>query len=213
MRPANSILILKAINKLPDKKKGIYMLSILIAAVILIFDFAISVWNAYSSGYNIGMLRKIGKGGFSKAAAYSGLGLAFAGITYVLIVVLSMVAYALQYVGIGAVEYALGFDFLVFGLMIIGFGLMVTIQSIIVAAHRKSFGSIGIAIWNTFAEVFDIASYAESFRASVSMLKSDKEERANAYVIILVALLIGYLITHAAYKHGIKKALGSTSIR
>ncbi|MEM0150021.1 MAG: hypothetical protein QXW10_03945 [Candidatus Micrarchaeaceae archaeon] len=178
----------------------------ILVAIILVLDFGISVWNAYASGYNIGMVRKLGKGGFSKAAAYSGLALALAGMTYVLIVVLSFIAYALQYVGIGVVDYALAFDFLVFGLMIIGFGLMITIQSIIVAAHKKSFGSIAIALWNTFAEVWDIASYVEGFRASVQMLKSNKQSRANALVIVLVALLVAYLITHAAYKHGLSKA-------
>lgn len=182
------------------------MLGALLVGLLLIFDFVISIWNAYASGYNIGMLRKLGKGGFSRAAAYSGLGLAFAGMTYVLIVVLSFIAYALGYVGIGVVDYALAFNFIVFGLMIIGFGIMVTIQSIIIAVHRKSFGSIIIAIWNTFAIVFDIASYVEGFRASVNMLKANKSDRANALVIVLVAVLIAYFITHAMYKHGLKKA-------
>ncbi|MGC8652168.1 MAG: hypothetical protein ACP5UH_02875 [Candidatus Micrarchaeia archaeon] len=184
------------------------MISIIIV-LILALDFIISIWNAYASGYNIGMLRKAGStSGFSKAAAYSGLALAFTGMTYVLIVVLSALAYALQYVGAGVVEYAMAFDFLVFGLLIVGFGLMVTIQSIIVAAHKRSFGSIAIAIWNTFAEVWDIASYAEGFRASVRMLKANKQSKTSAYVIVLVALLIAYLITHAAYKHGLRKAEG-----
>jgi len=185
---------------------GDFMIGIIIAILILVFDFVVSIWNAYASGYNIGMLKKSGKGGFTKAAAYSGLGLAFVGITYVLVVVLGFIAYAFQYVSIGVVEYVLALDFLVFGLMIIGFGFMVTIQSIIVAANRKSFGSIAVAIWNTFAEVFDIASYAESFRGTLQIIKSNREDRGNAYVIIIIALLIGYLITHAAYKHGINKA-------
>ncbi|MGC8647732.1 MAG: hypothetical protein ACP5SA_02840 [Candidatus Micrarchaeia archaeon] len=176
------------------------------AILILALDFAISIWNAYASGYNIGILRKGSPSSFSKVAAYSGLALAFTGITYVLVVVLSFIAYALQYVGIGVVEYALAFDFVVFGLMIIGFGLMITIQSIELAVKRKSFGSILVAIWNTFAEVWDIASYVEGFKASVSMLKGNRESRSNALVIVLVAVLIAYFITHAAYKHGLSKA-------
>ncbi|MGC9099348.1 MAG: hypothetical protein ACP5HW_02250, partial [Candidatus Micrarchaeia archaeon] len=62
------------------------------AIIILAFDFAISIWNAYASGYNIGLIKKRRTSTFSKAAAYSGLGLAFVGITYVLVVVLSFVA-------------------------------------------------------------------------------------------------------------------------
>ena len=46
----------------------------------------------------------------------------------------------------------------------------------------------------------------ESFRGTLQIIKSDREGRDNAYMIIIIALLIGYLITHAAYKHGINKA-------
>ncbi len=174
------------------------------AIIILVFDFAISVWNAYASGYNIGLIRKGRTSTFFKAAAYSGLGLAFVGITYVLVIILSFVAYVLGYIGIGAVEYALAFNFIVFGLMIIGFGFMITVQSIIIAAKRRSIGSILIALWNTFAEVWDIASYIEGFKESVNIIS--KERRGNALVIVVVSLLIAYFITHAAYKHGIRKA-------
>ncbi|MGC8673425.1 MAG: hypothetical protein ACP5TO_08030, partial [Thermoplasmata archaeon] len=110
----------------------------------------------------------------------------------------------LGYMGIGAVEYVLAFNFIVFGLMIIGFGFMITVQSIIIAAKRRSIGSILIALWNTFAEVWDIASYVEGFKESVSILS--RERRGNALVIVVVSLLIAYFITHAAYKHGIRKA-------
>jgi len=182
------------------------MIGTIITILILVYDFAISIWNAYASGYDIGMLKKSGKGGFMKAAAYSGLGLAFVGMTYVLIVVLSFIAYALQYVSIGVVEYVLALDFLVFGLMIIGFGFMITIESIIVAANRKSFGSIAVAIWNSFVEGFDIGSYVKNFKGTLQIIKSDREGGGDAYIIIIIALLIAYLITHAAYKHGINKA-------
>ncbi|MGC8687640.1 MAG: hypothetical protein ACP5RM_02995 [Candidatus Micrarchaeia archaeon] len=182
------------------------MLGGIIAALILIFDFVISVWDAYASGYNIGILRKADKGSFSLVASYAGLGLGFVGITYVMIIVISLLAYAVGYVGPGVVEYAMAFNFLVFGLLIIGFGTVITIQSIMVAAKRRNFMSIFLAIYNTIALVWDIAIYAEGFRSAVGILKGDRNDRGNAMIIVLAAVLVAFFITHAAYKRGLKKA-------
>lgn len=177
--------------------------------LILVLDFALSIWNAYASGFNIGLLRKSGQGGFSEAASYAGLGLAFVGMAYVLIVVLSFIAYAISYVDISTLQIALGFNFLVLGFLIIGFGLMVTIQSIIIAIQRKNFWSIFAALYNVTVEILDIASYTQGFGESVQMITGgNREEKGNAIIIIVIALLSAFFIVHAAYKHGYNKATG-----
>ena len=98
-----------------------------------------------------------------RAVAYSGIGLAYCGASYVMLIVVGYIAYFFGYITADVVDAVLGLDFLFFGLLIIGFGLMVTIQSIIMAVKRRSLGGIAVAIWNIFAEVWDIASYAEGF--------------------------------------------------
>lgn len=179
----------------------------------MILDFAISLWNAYSSGYNIGLLNRAGGGGWLRAVAYAGLGLGFAGMAYVMSVVISLGAYYLGYVSAGVAATVLAFAFLVFGALIIGFGAMVTVQSIIVAVRRRNFWSILIAIWNSFAEIWDIAVYVESFGDAVSILRGERSEneQADIIIIVIVALLIAFFLTHAAYKHGQKKAAGSST--
>ncbi len=178
--------------------------------VILLFDFGISIWNAYASGYNIGMLRKQqNTSGFTVAAAWSGVGLAFAGITYVLLVVLSYVGAYLGYIDPNTAAAVLGFDELVFGLMIIGFGLMITIQSIIIAAKTKNIWSILIAAVNTIFEVLNIIMYIETFQQSVQMVKGiagNRRDEQNFAILVILAVVIGYFITQAAYNRGIKKA-------
>jgi len=165
---------------------------------------------------NIETLRRGGGSSWLEAVAYSGLGLAYAGASYVMLIVVGSVAYSLGYVSADVVAGVLGLDFLVFGALIIGFGLMVTIQSIIVAYRRRSFGSIAIAAWNIFAEIWDIASYVEGFGDAVSMVKgtgSDERDETSLILIVIVALLIAYFIVHAAYMHGKRKAqaMGSSS--
>ena len=188
----------------------------ILTVLILAVDFGFSIWNAYASGLNIETLRRGGGSSWLRAVAYSGLGLAYAGASYVMIIVVGYVAYAFGYVSSDVVDGVLGFDFLVFGALIIGFGLMVTIQSIIVAVRRRSLGSILIAVWNIFAEIWDIASYAEGFGDAVSLVKgtgSDEKDETSIILIVIVALLIAYFIVHAAYIHGKRKAqaLGSSS--
>ncbi len=176
---------------------------------MLLLTFAISLWNAYASGYNIGLVRKNNISGFQKYASYSGLGLAFVGMTYVLVIVLSILAYILGYVGISTVSTALALNFLVFGLLIIGFGIMVTIQSITIAYQRRSFWSILIAVWNTFAIIFDVYAYASGFKQATTMISGNRRQQGNAVVIILAAALIAFFIVHSVYKRGLDKALGT----
>ncbi len=175
--------------------------------LILLFDFGISIWNAYASGYNIGMLKKQGSySDLMMAGSYAGLGLAFAGMTYVVAYVLAYFGYYMGYVSYSTYIFTASLDFLVFGLMIIGFGLVVTIQSIAVAIKKRSLGSIFIALYNTAAEIFDIAMYAESFKSSVAAVNGNREGERSGTEILIVAVLISFIIVHAAYKHGLAKS-------
>jgi len=135
----------------------------ILTVLILVVDFGFSVWNAYASGLNVEMLRRGGGSSWLRAVAYSGIGLAYCGASYVMLIVVGYIAYFFGYITADVVDAVLGLDFLFFGLLIIGCGLMVTIQSIIMAVKRRSLGGIAVAIWNIFAEVWDIASYAEGF--------------------------------------------------
>ena len=181
--------------------------------MILILDFAMSLWNAYSSGYNIALLNRTAGSSWLRAVAYSGVGLAFAGMAYVMSVVLSAGAYYLGYVSQDVVSTVVAFAFLVFGALIIGFELMVTIQSIALAMRRRSIWNILIALWNSFAEIWDIAVYVESFGDAVSILRGERseDESADVIIIIIVALLIAFFLTYSVYKHGQKKATGSAN--
>jgi len=65
-----------------------------------------------------------------------------------------------------------------------------------------------------FAEIWDIASYAEGFGEAVSLVRgagSDERDETSIVLIVIVALLIAYFIVHAAYVHGKRKAQASGS--
>ena len=178
-------------------------LSVVLLIGIVALDFVISIWNAYASGVTIALLRGQSGRSLLRVAAASGLGLAFAGMAYAMLIVFSFVALYLNYLTSADVDVVLAFDFLVFGAMIIGFGLVVTAQSLAIAYRKRSLGSIAISGWNVFAEVWDIAIYAQGFRAAYGTLGGARG-RVNLYAVILLAILVAFFITYAAYRHGVK---------
>lgn len=186
------------------------MLGYIIIAIFLIFDFVISLWDAYASGVNKGMLEKkqTFASMFTKVLfVYAGVGIAFFGMTYVLVIILSLILYAIGYIGASLLVYTLNFSFLVFGLMIISFGVLVTVQSILVAVHRRSLGSIAISIFNVIIILFDISMYASGFRGALRVVRNGRSRSAGFYEIIIAALILAYVLIHTAYKKGINSVL------
>lgn len=209
-------------------------LGIVILAIFLVLDFAISIWNAFSAGVTLTLLKgpttpPLGyspyqygappppppppaKGnGLLKAAAYSALGLAFAGMSYVMLVVLGYVAYYFGYLGAADVSFIFALDFLVLVPVIIGFGLIVTAQSIATSMKTKNGWHIAISVFNVFALIFDIAIYATGFRTAYNTARGGGRNNANIVMVAILAIMIALFITYAAYKLGVKKAQSATS--
>ncbi len=187
------------------------MLDLLIVAIFILFDFFISLWDAYASGVNKGVIEKNAFTGiFTKIVVYAGLGIAFAGMTYVLIIILSFILYYIGYIGVSVITYALSFDFLVFGFLIISFGIIVTIQSILYAIKRRSIGSIFISLFNMVIIIWDVSVYAEGFSSALRVVRRGRGRSAGFYEIIIAALIIAYILIHTAYKKGINSVLGKS---
>ncbi|MCI4352360.1 MAG: hypothetical protein L3K14_03105 [Thermoplasmata archaeon] len=185
-------------------------LGTLFLVVILVIDVVISIWNAYAAGLSLTLLKGQSGQNFAKAAAVAGLGLAFAGMAYAMLVVFSFIALYVGYLSVVELVVVLSFDFIVFGAMIIGFGLVVTAQSIAIAYRRRSWGSIAVSAWNVFAEVWDITIYVEGFRAAYSSMSGSGRGRVNLYAVIALALLVAFFVTYAAYRHGVRSAMRAT---
>ena len=177
--------------------------------VVLVFDFVVSLWNAYASGVTWTLVRNQPGHRFEKAAAIAGIGLAFVGMAYVLLIVLSFLALFLALIAVGDFLFLVSLDFLVFGALIIGFGVVVTAQSIAIAYRQRNFGAIAIASWNVIAEIWDVAIYAEGFRSAASAVSSGERNRVNLYAIVAVAVGVAFLITYVAYRQGVRRAEGA----
>jgi len=175
---------------------------------VILLDLVLSLWNAYAAGLTWTLLKNQRGQGFAKVTAIAGLGLAFAGMAYATLIILSYFALILNFLAIGDFLFLVSFDFLVFGAMIIGFGLVVTAQSIAIAYRRRKFGDIAVAAWNVFTEIWDISIYAEGFHDAAGVVSQDRN-RVNLYAIIAAAVGIAFIVTYVAYRHGVRKAEGA----
>lgn len=178
----------------------------LFLALVVVVDLVLSLWNAYASGVTWGLLRNQPGRTFSKVSAVAGVGLAFAGMAYTTLIVLAYAALWTGFLAVWDFVYLASFDLLVFGAMIVGFGLVVTAQSVTVAYRRRSFGSIAIAAWNVFAEVWDLTIYAQGFRSAANAVRGDRRDRANLTAILAMAIGIALLVTYFAFRRGLDRA-------
>lgn len=176
--------------------------------LIVIFDILISIWNAYNAGKALEYMKLNNiESDWPRMVAYSTLILSFAGAAYGNASLLSIVAYYLGYIDIYTLLGILSFSFLVFGFLIILFGIVITINSIIVASKTKSFFDIFIAIYNSIAVIWDIYTYIEGFSTAFNILKDQfgNEERNSQGIFILIiiaAVLIAVFMVYGAFKYG-----------
>ncbi len=179
---------------------------------IMIFNLVISLWNAYASGYNSVILeraRHMKFRDFFTIANSFGLVISFAGATYALSFFLSYLAYKFGYINAEIVALIASYSFLVFGGLIVFSGIIITIESILVAYLRRNFWSILVAIYNTIASVWNIFAYVSSFKYAKDIADrygSDEDNRTKAIIIIIIAMFIAIFLVYTFYKWGKNKA-------
>jgi hypothetical protein len=176
--------------------------------LIVIFDILISIWNAYNAGKALEYMKLNNiESDWPRMVAYSTLILSFAGAAYGNASLLSIVAYYLGYIDIYTLLGVLSFSFLIFGFLIILFGIVVTVNSIIVASKTRRFFDIVVAIYNSIAVIWDIYSYIEGFSTAFNILRNQfvNEERNSQGIFVLIiiaAVLIAVFMVYGAFKYG-----------
>lgn len=162
----------------------------------LVLNLAISFWNAYASGAYLTESKIIG--GWIRFVVWCGLVMSACGFTWVYLTLLAMGAVAGQFLTTewGEVMFKLGY--LVIIIPVIGSGFGIWAHSLADAYRRRSFGSVAIAGWNTYAQfrnTWEAASHAPGFLKDVleafsGKNKSSKDGAAGILVILLVVLAV-----------------------
>lgn len=181
----------------------------LLTIAILVLDFIISVWNSYAAGFNISLLYKEDKVGLTLLVWISSvcaLILGFIGTTYVLSTVIGFIFYSFAYISAGVLTALLAINFLVFGLLITFLGIVITIESVVMAVKRHNLSSILVSIFNIGASIWNVFTYVSNFGAVGGMLREeDKDSKDFAVLIIIVAAVFAFIITYVAFHMGMRR--------
>jgi hypothetical protein len=179
------------------------LLGLIVTVVILILDAVISIWNSYTAGQAASVNRKLG-------ILFYVLG-GLMPMTYVMSIVITELLAYFKIITQAIVSLLLNFDFIVFGAVIIAWGVIATATSIIVAVRTRDWKAALISAYNIGALVYDVWDYLSNIISAIGDFASDlagggddDEDSGLLFLIIItaIALVIGFIITYAAYRAG-----------
>ncbi|NPA38427.1 MAG: hypothetical protein GXN99_01375 [Candidatus Nanohaloarchaeota archaeon] len=178
---------------------------------IMLFGLGISFWNAYATGYNSVILQYY-KGKFKEfftiANSFS-LVLAFAGAAYYLSY---FIAYIMAYLGKISYDVVMlisAYSFVVFGTLLVFTGVVIAIESILIAYLRRDFWSIFVAIYNSLVSILNLYTYFNAIGDAYNLIKGsgdDEDSKNKALMIVLLSAIISIILVYLFYKKGKEKA-------
>lgn len=176
----------------------------------MIINFFLSLWNAYASGQNMVFLENY-KGKFKEffmIANSFGLLLAFSGVAYTTIFFISYIASLVGYINVNTLNVIASYNLLVFGGLITVSGLVIAVESILIAYLKRNFFSIFIALYNVIASIWNLYAYISSFETARNIISSNNDDRDSGKIvlILIISVLIAFFITYNFYNLGKKKA-------
>lgn len=168
------------------------------AILLMLVNLFISFFNARSCGKVWAESKAIG--GWFRACVWAGAIMAASGFTMVYSVVLAFIGVSTGYIPQSALPFLSSLTYILIIIPVLGSGFIILIESWISFAREKSLMNLGIAGWNTFAQVYNTYNAVKSFGGAwdtvakgLGGLDSDDVDSDNSVfkVILLVLLALG----------------------
>lgn len=186
--------------------------TILVIGFIWVLNLGISYWNARVVG-TVWIETKM-MGGFTRFMVWMGAIMAACGFTWCLLIFFVFGGHVLfpEYVTKQMVSVSLSLGYLVIVPAILFSGFMIWIDSIVQAWRRRDLPSMGIAAWNTFAQIHNtyqaIDGIPQAFGEVMNFFgkaASDSDDAKSATFLIVIGLVVmslvgGIIITMAIIK-------------
>src|ERR1700704_1567939 len=128
-------------------------MGILLISGLLLLNFAISAFNAWICGLSWYETER--NGGFPRFMNWMGAIMSGCGFTWVYLIILAFLVSAIHWLPMTYVEAMLNLGYLIIIIPILGSGFAITVQSIIVAWRRRTLANVGVAGWNSFAQIYN----------------------------------------------------------
>ncbi len=183
---------------------------------IILLDLLISFWNARCAGK--GWVESKHNGGFARFFAWIVAIQSALGFTWCYLVILTIVAMAFHWLPVSAAPIALDLGYLIVIPGLLFSGMVITLDSWAKAYRNRTFANVGIAGYNTFAQIYNTYNAIQgigpafsavmdfftggSKKSSSSSGSSDDDGALGMLVILLVLVaLAGGIATTAALIH------------
>ena len=178
----------------------------ILIGILWLVNFGISWWNSRQVGLVWVQARHIG--GPAKFLVWCGAVMAIIGFSWCFFLVESPILNALfpQYVTVDVIQAAFAVWYLIAIIPLLGIGFAFAALSIYQAWERRDAASIGVAAWNTFADVHNAAEAIHGVPAAFKVVgDAFKNKNAAALVVVgllaLSAIVLATLLTFAIINH------------
>jgi hypothetical protein len=178
-------------------------------ALLVVVNFAISIFNAWSVGRSWVETKAVG--GFARFMSWMGATMAAVGFSWSYLVIIAFAAGpdGFKKIPANAVEAMFSLGYLIIVGPLIGSGIAITIDSWAYFWRRRTFGSGAIATYNTVADVYNIyqaARYVPSAWDKVMELLFPKKRSSSSsdngwvglVIFLALAAVLGGILTTAA---------------
>jgi hypothetical protein len=177
--------------------------------LLLVVNFGISWWNARMVGLDWVETRHLG--GWIRLMAWMGWLMSALGFTWCYVLILALLARSAGYIDDQAMQGAIALGYLVVIPGVLISGSFIWIDSLVQAWRRRDLPSIGIAAWNTFAEVSNVAAAVQGVGGAAKSVgslftKADPDEVKGAAILIVVLIVVaavagGFITTEMIRRH------------
>ncbi len=164
-------------------------MSAVVILAILLWNFAISIFNAWSVGRSWAETKAAG--GLPRFMAWMAAIMSACGFTWVYTITLALGVHAAGYLPDKYLNGALSLGYLIIIGPVIGSGLAITAQAWAAAWRRRTIADYGIAAYDTFAQVYNmyeaVTAVPEALRSVTKLFDTDADDAES----FLVALAVG----------------------
>jgi len=180
-----------------------------IAWLLLIANLGISWWNARVTGLD--WVESTLIGGYVRFMCWMGWLMSGLGFTWCYVLILAVFAHGSGYIDTSQMDAAISLGYLVVLPGILVSGLFIWIDSVVEAWRRRDLPSIGIAAWNTFAQIHNVYSAVNgvgpAMKSVGGLFSGVDEDEAKLGAIIIVVLIVvtalagGFVTTELIRRH------------